>query len=176
MTERTMTVGNKQYIIPADDDDIRKLISTAIDKVEHAVELKCAKIEIVFVAPTISTLKLSKVVKSNNELKFFSSFDYVIELSDVYWDKLDATEKQIVILYCLEQILPITNDAGETKFALKKKLVIDMPSLKEFGVDWFKPLENKIIAVEIAKLEADMKPADKIQSYKEKLENKGLSI
>lgn len=174
--EKTMTVGAKQYVVPAVDDDVRKLVAEYIDKVEHALELKCAKIEIVFVAPKIGSLKLSKVVRSNNELKFFSNFDYVIEISDSYWDKLDAKEKEIVLLYCLEQILPITNDAGETKYTLKKKQIIDMPSLKDFGFDWFKPLENKIIALELTKLQEDGKSAEKIQSFKEKLENKGLSL
>jgi hypothetical protein len=174
--EKTMRVGNKQYIVPDEKDPIREILSINIDKVEQAMELKCAKIEVVFVAPKISTLKLTKVVRSNNELKFFSNFDYLIEISSQYWDKIDPKYKEIIILHALEQAIPITDDAGETKYTLKKKEIIDMPSIKSYGTDWFKELETAIIKIETDALLEAGKDGEKVAAIQEKLMNKGLSV
>jgi hypothetical protein len=184
MSGSSKFIGSKQYEVPADSEGFKTLLNSLIDKSEFATDLRCAKIEVVYVTPIIGKMKISRLIKSNSELKFFSDYDYLIEISSSYWKELSDEERMIVLLTNIEQMLPVTNDDGMTKYGTRKKQLMNMESLADIPKDWFKCMELKLILKEMREYEDSLstkkmdpaKMADKLEKYKERLESKGLIV
>ena len=65
------------------------------------------------VSPYISKTVLGRCIKSNRELRFYSGFDYIIEVSGNVWDKLDDEQKYILVFHELLHIDITSKKNGE---------------------------------------------------------------
>jgi membrane glycosyltransferase len=95
-------------------------------------------------------------VRTGKELKFFSGFDYLIEMSGEVWDALDEPTRYILMLHELMHLLPVMNDkTGNWDFKLRDHDIQDFSSLiKKYGIDWVSKVKT------IASSVYDLEPKD----------------
>jgi hypothetical protein len=55
---------------------------------ENNIDIGSAKICGLMVSPNINKTTAGRCIKAGKELKFFSNYDYIIEISQEYWDNL----------------------------------------------------------------------------------------
>jgi hypothetical protein len=143
-------IQNKTYSI---SDEIKRIADEVIDK--ESLDLNKAKIEYLLVYPNISKTVAGRCIRSGKELKFFSDFDYIIEMSGEVWDLLDDETKHILAFHELLHVYTYTNKKGETVFKLKDHDIQDFSLLiNRYGIDWFSNLKTQISSI------YDMDPAE----------------
>ncbi|MGE5679520.1 MAG: putative metallopeptidase [Bacillota bacterium] len=110
---------------------------------EKKIDVHPAKIEYITIEPNISKSVAAKCVKTGKELKFFSGFDYIIEVSGELWSILDKETKQILLENQLRKILVLQNDkTGDWNFKLRKYDVSQFSKvMAEHGTDWTKKIK-----------------------------------
>lgn len=123
---------------------------------EHkAVDIQDAKIEYLLVYPNIAKHIAGRCSKTNKHTKFFSDFDFVIEMSGELWDALDVETKTILTLHELMHVKVTTNKDGETQYRIKDHDVKDFSYIiSKHGIDWFGNLKVQMASV------YDLDPAD----------------
>jgi NTP pyrophosphatase (non-canonical NTP hydrolase) len=116
--------------------EVKELAEKVIN--EQKVDIYPSKLEYLLVYPCISKTVAGKCVKSGKELKFFSTFDYLIEISGELWDALDEKTREILIEHELKHVLPVANDkTGDWEFKIRDHNVQDFASIiKKHGIDW----------------------------------------
>ena len=117
-------------------DELQQLGEKVIDT--QKIDIYPSKICYLLVYPHISKTVAGKCVKSGKELKFFTNFDYLIEISGELWDALDEKTRAILIEHELLHVLPTSNDkTGDWEFKLRDHNVQDFASIiKKHGIDW----------------------------------------
>lgn len=131
-------IGNKEYQI---DDTMQKLASDLNTK--HSLELHGIKIGYMKVYPHISKTVAGRCTKTSAKTKFFSDFDYIIEMSGELWDSLDDATKEILMYHELLHILVEYDKNGDPKFKLRDHDVKDFQSIiSKYGIDWLTNLKT----------------------------------
>lgn len=141
MSEKTFT----------EDESIKSLADSIIEesKLDY---LNNVRIKYLIVDPCISKTCAAKCIKSNKEVEFFSDSDYIIEVSQNVWDKVDDTMRKYLIKHQLLHILLVPNKSGIIKFKIVKHDVSDFSTtINEFGSDISKNL--KVITSSINELD-----------------------
>lgn len=102
-----------------------------------------AKIEYLNVYPNISKTAVSKIIKTNKELKFFSNLDYIIEISGELWDVLDKDNRRILLEHQLRHILIVQNDkTGKWVFKVRNHDIQDFGKIiSNYGINWIKTIK-----------------------------------
>lgn len=120
-------------------NDEMKFMAQEIIRTEK-IDVHPAKIEYVTVDPNISKTTAGKCVKTGKELKFFSGFDYIIEMSGELWNVLDKDTKRVLLEHELRHILVVQNDkTGDWSFKIRKHDIQDFGKIvATHGVDWIK--------------------------------------
>ncbi|MGE5680691.1 MAG: putative metallopeptidase, partial [Bacillota bacterium] len=123
-------------------NDEMKFMAQEIIRTEK-IDVHPAKIEYVSVEPNISKSVAAKCVKTGKELKFFSGFDYIIEVSGELWNTLDKETKMVLLEHELRHILVLQNDkTGDWNFKLRKHDIQDFGKIvSQHGVDWIKKVK-----------------------------------
>jgi len=108
-----------------------------------------AKIEYLIVYPNISKSVAGRCVRTGKELKFFSGFDYLVEMSGELWDTLDAPTKSILMEHELKHICPVMNEkSGEWEYKLRDHDVQDFGSIiKKHGIDWISKIKLSVASL-----------------------------
>jgi hypothetical protein len=119
-----------------------KMMAEEIIRTEK-IDVHPAKIEYVSIEPNISKSVAAKCVKTGKELKFFTGFDYIIEVSLELWNSLDTETRRILLEHELRHILVLQNDkTGDWNFKLRKHDIMDFGKIvSEHGVDWIKKIK-----------------------------------
>lgn len=138
--EKQKQIKNKTYM---KSDEVKNVAQSVINKYSNHLVLGNAKIEYIAVYPNVSKTTVARCIRSNNELKYFSDADYIIEVSGDLWDQLTDIVKEILIYHELLHIYVTTNKSGETVYKLADHDVKDFSIIvKTFGVDWFNELKT----------------------------------
>jgi predicted metallopeptidase len=116
--------------------EVFNLAKTVIS--EENLTLEPAKIGYLIVSPNISKTVAARCIKTNKELKFFSGYDYLIEVSGELWDVLDESIKKILLLHELLHVGFGYDKLGNLKFQIRNHNVEDFSYIiKKYGIDWF---------------------------------------
>lgn len=134
----------KEFVL---SEEMKELAQKIIN--EKRLDTHPAKIEYILVYPSISSTVAGKCLKSSKELKFFSNFDYVIEISGDLWDTLDKETKAILLEHELRHILVVQNDkTGDWNFKIRPHDVMDFEKIiSAYGIEWFKKLKLIVSAL-----------------------------
>ena len=144
---------NKEFEI---SQELENLSKEVIEK-EH-LDFGDAKIGFLFVDPYISKTTVGRCMRTNKELKFFSKYDYIIEMSKEVWEAIDDKVRYILMYHELLHI-HIENDekTQEVKFLLKDHDVKDFHIIiKRFGIDWFTNLKKLVSGIYAIEKEEDL--------------------
>lgn len=97
-----------------------------------------AKIAYLSIYPNISKTCASKIIKSNPELKMFSGYDYIIEISGDLREHLDEQNLKVLLEHQLRHILVVQDEkSGIWKFKLKRHDIEEFSRInKDYGYNW----------------------------------------
>ncbi len=128
-------------------EELKELAKQVLDK--EKLDVEEAKIGYLLVDPYISKTTVGRCIRANKELKFFSKFDYIIEMSKEVWEQLDDKTKYVLMFHELLHVF-IEHDekTGEVKFLLKDHDVKDFYTIiKQFGIEWFSGLKTQVASI-----------------------------
>lgn len=102
-----------------------------------------AKICGLMVAPNISNSIAGKCVKSGRELKHFSGYDYLLQISEQLWGVLSDEIKYLLVYHELLHIdVKWSKNATKPTYALRDHNVKDFRQIIEkYGIDWIRQIE-----------------------------------
>lgn len=123
---------------------------------EKNIQIGDAKIGFLEVVPNISKTVAARCIRANNELQYFSDYQYIIEVSSDVWNKIDDKTRSILLEHELRHILVVMNEkSGEWQYKLQNHDVMDFYSIiKEHGIDWLPNFKTIISSL------YDLKPED----------------
>lgn len=116
---------------------------------EQKIDVMPAQVGYMIVSPNIAKTVPSKTIKTPPELKHFSGFDYLIEVSLDLWTALDEAERYILIHHELLHILPIMNEkTGDYDFKIRKPDFVAFKSiLDKYGTDWKQKIKLSLSSI-----------------------------
>lgn len=134
--------------------ELRTLAEDVIQK--EGLNITPAKIEYLLVYPNVSKKIAGICKKSGKELKFFTTFDYLIEMSGELWDKLDDKTRYILMQHELMHVKPVINEkSGKWDYKIQDHDVKDFALLiKRHGIDWISNVKTQMASV------YDLEPKD----------------
>lgn len=116
--------------------DIQELAEEIIKK--NLIDIAPAKVAYLIVSPNISKTLPAKIIKATPELKHYSDYNYLIEVSQDIWTALTPDLRYILLHDQLLRILVQMNEkTGEYNYKLRQpdyvafKRIIDL-----YGTDW----------------------------------------
>jgi len=100
-----------------ESEQVREIAQSVIR--ENRICVDGARIVYQEVVPYISKKQIAKVIKTNNELKHFSSADFIIQVSATTWELMNQVQKETLLLQQLMKLYVATNEkTGEYDFKL----------------------------------------------------------
>ena len=143
-TPKKVTSNKKTYEISS---ELKELGEKVIN--EQKIDIYPAKLEFLLVYPYITKSCAGRCVRSGKELKFFSGFDYLIEMSGELWDVLDASTREVLMEHELRHVLPVMNEkSGEWEFKSRDHDVQDFASIiKKHGTDWISKVKLSVASL-----------------------------
>jgi hypothetical protein len=116
--------------------------------------LNDVKIKYLLVDKQISKTCPCKVIKANDDLKYFSEMDYIVKFSFDIWSKIDDETKDALMLHCLCHLLVCTSEKDdERQLKIADHDIKDFALVvKKYGSDWFKTFKIAVSSI------YDMKP------------------
>ena len=123
-------------------DELRDIAEKVMS--EKGIDLSMAKIEYFLVYPNVSKKVAGMCVRTSRELKYFSEFDYLVEMSGDLWDNLSDEVRYLLMYHELMHIYPIYNEKkDEWRFSLRRHDIEDFRSIVgPHGVDWLTQVET----------------------------------
>lgn len=130
--------GGKQFI---QSPDIEEMAKRVIE--EKKIELGPAQVSYLLVYPNISKKRAAKAKKASPELKFFTGYDYLIEVSGELWDMLDNDTRYMMIWNQLLHLDPqFKAKTQEWKMNLRKPDYTDYYEIADSkGSEWHKTIQ-----------------------------------
>lgn len=127
------------------NEEMEKFANEVIEAERLLVSYK-PKIGYLTVHPMISKTVVARCIKANNELKFYSDFDYIIEFSEDLYDVLDERMKKLVLFHELLHICPVNNEkTGNYDFRLIDHDLKDFYQIvSKHGINWFGELKAQV--------------------------------
>ena len=150
------TIGKKTY----EESDDAKLIGHKILNEPHNYPVSFkpednVKICYLKVYPHITKHIVGRCIKASHSVKYFSDYDYLIEVSGDLWDKLNDLTKEVLIWHELKHIGIEYLKSGDKVFKILDHDVKDFAEIiKQYGIDWFNDLKTITASV------YDLEPKD----------------
>jgi len=150
------TIGKKTY----EECEDAKLVAHKIlhDPINFPVAFKPednVKVCYLKVYPHITKHIIGRCIKASHTTKYFSDFDYVIEVSGDLWDKLNDMTKEVLMWHELNHIYVEYNKGGDRILKIRDHDVQDFSEIiKQYGIEWFDDLRTMSSSV------YDLEPAD----------------
>lgn len=117
--------------------EIEKLIQECIQ--QNDLDTGGAKICGLMVTPYISPTTAGKCIRAGKQLKFFSDYDYIIQISKDYWDNLKEETRKILVLHECLHIKTTYKKDGTILYQLNQHDVEDFAQLLDkYGVHWLR--------------------------------------
>lgn len=109
---------------------------------DNNIDIGNASICGLMVSPYITRDTAGRCIRSGKQLKHFSDYDYIIEISQEFWDSVSDKTKQILILHEVLHINVKYKKDGTQVFALNPHDIEDFSRLiSKYGVDWVKDIQ-----------------------------------
>ena len=136
-------IDHKGKTLVKDKGELKELADKIIEE-QLLDDVKEAEVGFVLVYPYISKNTAGRCIKASAEMKLYSGYDYVVEMSGDLWDKLDEEKQYILMFHELMHIMPTYNDKkGEWNFGLVDHDVQDFRKIiNKYGVDWIDELRT----------------------------------
>ena len=137
--------------------ELKELAEKVIDA--EKLDVYRAKICYLRVDPNISKSVAGRCIRTGKELKFFSTFDYLIEVSGELWDTLNENLQYILMQHELMHIHTCMNEkSGEWEFKIRDHDVQDFSKLiKKHGVEWLAAVKLSVTQLHENVSEDDVK-------------------
>lgn len=131
-------MAKKEFI---EDEDLVTIANKVID--EHKMDyLNGVKIRYLLVTPHISKTVAGKCIRPNDELKWYSEADYIVEFSASVWDGLKDDVKEILMLHELKHILITADKDGNVQYKIAPHDLNDFTSIVDkYGIDWINAIK-----------------------------------
>jgi len=131
-------VSGKQII---ESGELEKLSETICG--DKNLDFAGAKISYLLIYPNISQKTPAKVKKTTKELKHFTGYDYLIEISGELWDMLDSDTRYNLFWNQLIRVNPtFVAKKGEYVMKLKKPNYSNFYEIHDsVGMDWLKAVQ-----------------------------------
>lgn len=102
-----------------------------------------AKICGLMVSPNISDSIAGRCVKSGNQLKYFSGYQYLIQISEQLWNILPDQTRYLLIYHELLHIdVRWSKNATKPVYAIRDHTVKDFRQIvQKYGIDWIREIE-----------------------------------
>ena len=130
----------KQFIhAPSIEEMCKEIIK------EENIDIGNAALGCFLVTPYVSKTIAGQCVKTNDRLRFFSTYDYIIEMSESVWKELDEVKQKILCHHELLHIHVVRDEnSGEVKkYGLKDHNIKDFREVIErHGLDWIDTLSD----------------------------------
>ena len=126
------------------DEDLTALAREVIEKEKIFLSVPEPKIEFLIVKPYISKKIVARCIKANQELKYFSKSDYIIEMSDDVWCQVDKETLYVILYHELLHIDIKSNiKTGDYDYNIADHDVKDFHKIiSKYGIDWFDKLNT----------------------------------
>lgn len=110
------------------------------------------------VYPAISSKIAGRCVKSGNQLRFFSGYDYLIEVSGDLWDLLKPQIKYLLIYHELLHVDVCWSKNGEKiMYKLKDHNIKDFKEIiQKYGINWLNEIDLLTASLADDQLDADL--------------------
>lgn len=112
---------------------------------DKMLDLEGVNVGFVLVDPMISGKSVvAKTINANNEVKLYSDYDFIIELSMDVWNLIDDDIRYKILEHNLRSIF--VDENNESGKIVMKKLQPDIqeffPMLRDYGVEWISELKT----------------------------------
>jgi len=124
-----------------------EMLEMAIKVIEtHKINLGPAQVGYLLVYPNISKQRAAKCMKASREVKYYSSHDYLIEISGELWDMLDNDTKKMLLYHELLHIDPVFKAKNqEWKMQVRRPDFSDYYEINDkFGNEWYKTIQATV--------------------------------
>lgn len=110
------------------------------------IDLRPAEVGYLLVYPHLSKTTVARCLKNTRETKYYSGFDYLIEVSGEAWDHLDEKTKYLLVYHQLLHIQPVFNEKKEEwNFKLRPHDFADFYEVNDkHGSDWYKVIQSTV--------------------------------
>lgn len=136
---KSQIIGGKRFV---ESGAVHKL---ALDVIaEEGLDISEARLGFILIYPIISRSIVARCRCVSGTFKFFSNYDYIIEISGDLWENVNEKLKKIILHHELLHIRIIpSNDKRKEKFRLVQHDVQDFREIiKRHGIDWYDELET----------------------------------
>jgi predicted metallopeptidase len=124
-----------------------EMLEMAVKVIEtHKINLGPAQVGYLLVYPNISKQRAAKCVKASREVKYYSGYDFLIEVSGELWDMLDNDTKKMLLYHELLHIDPVFKAKNqEWKMQLRRPDFSDYYEINDkFGNEWYKTIQATV--------------------------------
>lgn len=126
---------------------------------KHMDHLVNVGIGYMLVGENINDRTAGRCIKAGRELKFFSGFDFIIQMSQDIWEKLNDEVKFILTYHELKHIGVKEKDDGSVTYYLVDHDVQDFSDIiNEHGIGWLQLLKDTVASVRDADGKEDFDP------------------
>ncbi len=120
--------------------EIQALIREMVQ--ENNIDTGSAKVCGLMVTPSINKTTAGRCIRAGKELKFFSDYDYIIQISRDYWDNLTEQARKILVLHEVMHIDIRYTKQGKEVFGMRQHDVEDFAVLLEkYGLHWLREVK-----------------------------------
>lgn len=140
--EDEQEIKGKKYEL---NDDLKVLAKDVLSKKPN-LDIGYAKVAYMLVHPNINKTTAGRCIRANKELKFFSGYDYLIQMSGTLWEMLDE-ETQFVLMYHELKHISVDEDKdGNEVYKIRRHDVEDFSDIiDEHGIKWIHKIRAKAI-------------------------------
>ena len=133
-------IGKRSYQVSL---EVREIAEKVIKS--EKLNLGKARVEYILVSPGISKRMAGRCIRSGSELKFFSDFDYLVEISDDLWHLLPLEVKEHLVHHELKHVMIALDKDGNEVYQLQDHDVKDFAELIErFGINWLSTVRSSM--------------------------------
>lgn len=110
------------------------------------LDIRPAEVGYLLVYPNLSKSLVAKCLKCTREVKYYSGYDYIIEISGEAWDHIDSKTKYMLMYHELLHIQPSFNEKKqEWSYKVRPHDFGDFYEINDkHGTDWYKTIQSTV--------------------------------
>ena len=124
--------------------EVEAIAKRVVEK--HKMKFGPAEIGYFLVYPNISRQKAAKCIKASHQVKYYSGYNYLIEISGELWDMLDNQTKEMLLYHELLHVDPnFKSKTQEWKMNIRKPDFSDFYAINDkYGNELYKTIQATI--------------------------------
>lgn len=123
-------------------EELKLVAQEVIKKNDIFYSVQEPNIAYLMVSPYISKTVAGRCSKANEKLKFFTDFDYVIEISEMAWNSITEESRIALMHHELLHVLVTQNESnGSWNYRIADHDLKDFKAIiSKYGNEWYKPI------------------------------------